>query len=189
MPTRPLRLHGDEAAQRALAESLAAAPDFASAPCLEDHAAETGTWTRVKDVGLATPQNVWMRLASRLTDLAQLASADGARWLVHGDLAVRPGEGLAWTETARGLLVHWVRLDGPRVTDCRVLAPTDWNFHPRGVVAQALSTLPEACADHEGAGAPNAAAAWLVATFDPCVAHDWRAARTVSTCAEGAAHA
>jgi hypothetical protein len=43
------------------------------------------------------------------------------------------------------LLVHWIRLeDGPRQADAaraqsyRVLAPTEWNFHPDGALARAL---------------------------------------------------
>ena len=62
----------------------------------------------------------------------------------EGALPLADGEAIAWTEMARGLLVHWVRLEdspsGPRVADCRVLAPTEWNFHPRGVLAQACIT-------------------------------------------------
>ena len=63
---------------------------------------------------------------------------------------------------------HWVRLEdspsGPRVADCRVLAPTEWNFHPRGVLAQTLATL-------HGADCAGQAARAAVA-FDPCVEFD-----------------
>ena len=67
---------------------------------------------------------------------------------------------------ARGLLVHWVALDdrGERVADLRVLAPTDLNFHPQGVLARALSALPPQ-------GAADRARVLAVA-FDPCVAFD-----------------
>ena len=49
--------------------------------------------------------------------------------------------------------------------DYRVLAPTEWNFHPYGAVAQALLRRP----------APTQASArrdatWLVQSLDPCVA-------------------
>jgi hypothetical protein len=71
---------------------------------------------------------------------------------------------------ARGLLIQWVRLDpaeaqdataDPRVEACRVIAPTEWNFHPHGAVAQVLATLPPTvrpCRVH-----------LLAAAFDPCV--------------------
>jgi hypothetical protein len=42
-----------------------------------------------------------------------------------------------------------------------VLAPTEWNFHPEGVVARALAPLPP------DMDAPSLA--WLMVAFDPCV--------------------
>jgi Nickel-dependent hydrogenase len=174
---RPLQLHGDDVAQRALAAELAASAGFIDAPQNHGACAETGPWTRTHDPATGTHQNAWMRLAARLADLVHLCAPEGAAWLAHGALHTGPDEGLAWTETARGLLVHWLRLDGARVADCRVLAPTDWNFHPHGLVAQALTRLPMG----EGAQAP---ARWLVAAFDPCVAHEW-----VRRHEAGAAHA
>ena len=100
-----------------------------------------------------------------LVDLLRLTAPDGAHWLQAGALALGPGEGMAWTEMARGLLVHWVRLEGAaheRVAAYRVLAPTEWNFHPHGVLASALQALP-------AGAAANDAAARLAVAFDPCV--------------------
>ena len=63
---------------------------------------------------------------------------------------------------ARGLLFHWVRLDhAGAVVDYRVLAPTEWNFHPAGTLARSLAAL----APNDGARART-----LAAAFDPCVA-------------------
>ena len=65
---------------------------------------------------------------------------------------------------ARGLLIHWVELapgaaDNARVNSYRVLAPTEWNFHPRGALADSLR-----------GGRPDAARALLAgAVLDPCV--------------------
>ena len=69
---------------------------------------------------------------------------------------------------ARGLLVHSVQLDGPgldaRVLACRVVAPTEWNFHPQGAVAQVLATLPT------GLTPPlEQRILALMTAFDPCV--------------------
>ena len=84
-----------------------------------------------------------------------------------GALPLAPGEGLAWVEMARGLLVHRVRLqdsaDGPLIADARVLAPTEWNVHPQGHLAQALARLDPADAQ---------SAARLAVAFDPCVAFE-----------------
>ncbi|MDP2325218.1 MAG: nickel-dependent hydrogenase large subunit, partial [Gammaproteobacteria bacterium] len=65
-------------------------------------------------------------------------------------------------EMARGLLLHWVQLDGDgAVQDYRVLAPTEWNFHPDGALARAVAALTPS--DSE-------AAHLLAAAYDPCVA-------------------
>ena len=38
-------------------------------------------------------------------------------------------------ETARGLLMHEIALDGERIADYCIVAPTEWNFHPQGPLA------------------------------------------------------
>ena len=117
-------------------------------------------------VGLRAPaDSAWARLVSRVVDVLRLALPGGERWLAQGSLPLGRGEGIAWVEMARGLLVHWVRLepasDGERVAACRVLAPTEGNFHPRGLLAEALSALRD-----PGAGDD---AQRLAVAFDPCV--------------------
>lgn len=123
---------------------------------------ETGPWTRYHDEQREPANDAWIRIASRVADLARLATPGGETWLAHGVRATASGEALAWTETARGLLMHWVALDRAGcVRDIRVLAPTDLNFHPRGVLARSVAALrgPLAQAD----------ARVLAAAFDPCV--------------------
>lgn len=75
--------------------------------------------------------------------------------------------GLGWCEMARGLLVHWVRLDADdRIAAYRVLAPTEWNFHPAGSAAQALA----ACAGADpSTGVDMAQVLAAAAAYDPCV--------------------
>jgi len=51
---------------------------------------------------------------------------------VSGDGA---GFGLAWVETARGQLMHVLRLDGERIADYAVVGPTQWNFNRDGAFA------------------------------------------------------
>jgi hypothetical protein len=130
---------------------------------------DTGPWTRARDPLRAPARDAWTRLVSRLVDLVRLAAPQGEHWLAHGAMNTGPRQGLAWTEMARGLLVHWVALeaDGARVADLRVLAPTDLNFHPRGVLARALGALPALPARDA-----RAAARLLAVAFDPCVAFD-----------------
>ncbi|WP_341892089.1 hypothetical protein [Variovorax sp. YR752] len=165
-PAQPLRLLDQPLAQMPrLAQRMAEEPGFCARPDWHGVPAETGPWTRSVDPLPLPLHNAWMRLIARLVDVLRLAAPSGRDWLAEGALPLAPGEAIAWTEMARGLLVHWVRLEdspqGPRVADCRVLAPTEWNFHPQGVLAQTLATL-------RGEEAIAQAARAAVA-FDPCV--------------------
>lgn len=155
----------------ALAARMAGEPGFCTRPDWDGALRDTGPWSRANDPTPQIADSAWPRLVARVADALALAAPDGAQWLAHGALTLRPGEGLAWVEMARGLLVHHVRLDGQgeaaRVADCHVLAPTEWNFHPHGLLAQALAELPGA----DAAGAADAARRLAVA-FDPCVAFE-----------------
>jgi len=72
------------------------------------------------------------------------------------------GIGTGTVETARGRLTHGVRLEGGRIADYRIEAPTDWNFAADGPLARGLSG---AFADN---GLPERAG-MLVTALDPCV--------------------
>lgn len=166
-------LAGDEAtvpAQlRRIATALDHEPGFWIAPHLDGVLPDTGPWNRRGSAGgpASAVHSAWDRLVARVVDLLQLASPEGEHWLTRGALTLAPGEGIAWTEMARGLLIHWVKLDasGQTVEACRVLAPTEWNFHPQGVLAQALARLSDRPADER-----RVAAQRLAVAFDPCVA-------------------
>lgn len=177
-PAAPfLRVHASDAGLRALADCLVRQPGFTRQPLWRGQCAETGPWTRLRQ---ATPEVIntpWLRLGSRLADLVRLALPDepgrsGASWLTIGSMATARREGLAWVEMARGLLVHHVQLDGTgdnaRVASCQVLAPTEWNFHPQGAVAQVLEQLPipstsGVCREVD----------LLFSAYDPCVKHEF----------------
>ncbi len=77
--------------------------------------------------------------------------------------------GIGQVEAARGHLVHWVEIDSGKVSDYRILAPTEWNFHPQGIAAQGLKTL-SADDDDE---LRRLAAYWINA-IDPCVGYELR---------------
>lgn len=165
LPCRPLApLTDGEPGLRTLAAALADEATFAQRPSWRGAAAETGPWTR-QDGGVTRsgPLSLWIRLGARLADLVRIALG---RELACGALALGRGEGLAWTEMSRGLLLHWARLEpGPlspgtaRVADFRVLAPTEWNFHPHGALADALRS--------HRLDAERATLA--AATMDPCI--------------------
>lgn len=106
------------------------------------------------------------RLLARLLELAELPrhAANGGPSPIRA-WQLETGVGLAGVETSRGLLFHLARLEDGAIADYRILAPTEWNFHPAGPLRQALAGLPEE------AGLP-ARARSLARALDPCVAFD-----------------
>lgn len=85
----------------------------------------------------------------------------------HAAAAPAPGTGLAQVQAARGLLVHRLTLERGRLADYRILAPTEWNFHPQGAAALGLATLP---ATDEAT--LRRLAGLFITALDPCVAYN-----------------
>jgi len=153
-----------------LAGQIASDRDFVQRPTWHGQCAENGPWARLRHrrnhTNLAT--SIWTRLTARWLELVEIAAADPqdtqqrAPLLASGAMALGDGEALAWCEMARGLLLHWVRVDAQgAVDDYRVLAPTEWNFHPQGTLATLVAQLQPG---------DTGAARVLAAAFDPCVA-------------------
>ena len=175
-PTVPaLRVHARPEAMRDWLASWSQAGAAATRqPLWQGQCAQTGVWTRLNDTQAPRLDSAWLRLGARLAEVLRRASpAAGpvpaaSAWLDLGALSVAPGEAVAWVEMARGLLIHHVCLEGSgdaaTVRACHVIAPTEWNFHPAGAVAQALQALPPA-----QAGAPSRELNTLMAAYDPCV--------------------
>ncbi|HEX5865769.1 MAG TPA: nickel-dependent hydrogenase large subunit, partial [Casimicrobiaceae bacterium] len=82
-----------------------------------------------------------------------------------GGMALGPDRGLGWVENARGLLVHYVALDGERIDTYRIVAPTEWNFHPRGALTRGLEGTPASSESDL-----RDRVMLLVQSLDPCVA-------------------
>jgi len=173
-----LRVHAREDSLRALAAELALKPDFALQPIWRGACAHTGTWARLHSADNGLSLTPWALLGSRLAELVRLCLPDGPgqgrNWLRHGAQRIAEGQGLAWVEMARGLLVHRVELEvtAPMVRACRVLAPTEWNFHPAGEVARRVSALDSALPSALRTRQLNL----LMAAFDPCVPFEVEAA-------------
>lgn len=148
---------------------------FANLPDLDGRVPETGALARNADHPLIAAQGSGLgaRLLARLIEVR--AAPDRIRALLHGEPApsdlmssrqIAPGIGLAAVECARGRLHHLVALDRQGlVTQFAILAPTEWNFHPRGPLARALQHLVLRADD-----ADRTRVTRLVAAFDPCVA-------------------
>lgn len=170
-----LLVHQDSSSLLEIAEGIAARNDFERFPSYIGYVCETGVWSRLQ--GMEQHQqlkdNLWMRMGARIAELVML-SVPERQQLALGAIALSPGIALAWCEMARGLLLHWVRLDrsAPQslIADYRVIAPTEWNFHPTGVVARALAALPVARSTCEQRDVVRHVG-MLAAAFDPCVSY------------------
>lgn len=166
----------EEGAARELAWSAMEESAFCAAPTWQDEPAETGALARASRHPLLAGwitrrgRGAGARLLARLLELAEMPrhlrveAAPGDPYQVVRAWTLGENAGIAGVETSRGLLVHVVRLAGGKVADYRIVAPTEWNFHPAGPLAQALAGL--------GTGAGLEAAARLVSrSLDPCVAY------------------
>ncbi|CAG0929830.1 MAG: hypothetical protein EFKGCFLK_01920 [Rhodocyclaceae bacterium] len=165
----------DESALREeIAPQLAADPTFAAKPLWRGRPAETGALARQhrqpRVAQALAASALAARLLARLAELAALPAqlrrpqAAGVR-----SVQVEPGVGIAAVETARGTLIHRVALEGGRVSRYAIVAPTEWNFHPRGAFACGLA---HAAARDENEA--RQAAALLAHALDPCVAYEVR---------------
>ena len=175
-PASALRVPAGASDARALSVAMTEQAGFCLQPHWHGGSAHTGSWTRLNDPSADLPLTPWALLGSRIAELVRLCQPDapgqsGADWLCFGSLATGERQGMAWVEMARGLLVHQVAIDAPvgdapaRVAACRVLAPTEWNFHPQGVVAQRIAALDKG----QPAEDTERRVRLLMAAFDPCV--------------------
>jgi hypothetical protein len=146
--------------------------EFARRPLWRGHPAETGALTRLQADPLVASLScdgrgrVRARHVARLRELAQLlcgeqATRAGVLDTLHG---TEQGVGVAWVDNPRGLLVHQVQLVDGRAQAYRIVAPTEWNFHPEGPVPLALLGSPAAVA-----GDAQRRAERLINSLDPCV--------------------
>jgi hypothetical protein len=165
---------GSDALARELAAAAEAQGEFESAPHRGGEARETGVLARNAAHPLVAAavgrwgRGVGARVLARLVDLARaLVVLAGDDEPLLGAVSAGPGDGIAWAETARGLLVHLARIEDGRIGGYRIIAPTEWNFHPEGAMARGALGL-AAASDAE----VEERLGWLVASLDPCAA--WR---------------
>ena len=161
---QPLRRDDLEAVARALAATDAAR--FVACPALDDGCRHTGPAAEDPPAGTDTPlPPLGRHLAARLRTLARLCRSLASPEAVDDSLFRTAG--LACAETSRGLLVHHARVTEGRVSDYRILAPTEWNFHPRGLAARWLARI-----ETDDRTTLYRLAARIVRAVDPCVAFD-----------------
>lgn len=147
---------------------------FSAAPTVDGRPAEAGCLAFVASqpavaAALAREgRTVWVRLLAQLEDAHRLVEVVEASvgQVAGGRPATAPGAGsgagAGVADTSRGRLAHAVWVREGVVTSWRTVAPTEWSFHPRGVVKEVLGRLE--------AEAAVSLAPFLVASLDPCVA-------------------
>ena len=112
-----------------------------------------------------------VRISARLLEIAlipsrlrQLLAQIKSKTDISLMSASNEGIGLAQVHAARGLLIHRLELHQGRVRDYCIVAPTEWNFHPEGVVVQGLKQL-----QTENSNDLQRQAELLINAVDPCV--------------------
>ncbi|BBL70172.1 nickel-dependent hydrogenase large subunit [Methylogaea oryzae] len=157
----------------ALPRHLASADAEASPPIWQGQPRETGSYARWADTALIRAardrhsNGLYTRALARLAELKALFRGLAAALPSELPALLPPpprdgGVGAAQTEAPRGRLIHRVALAEGRIRDYRILAPTEWNFHPQGLLPQALLNAP---ADERLAARIDA----LLRAVDPCV--------------------
>ena len=85
------------------------------------------------------------RWVARLVELAQIPSQ--IKLLLEklscddNDSVKNENHEIAQVEAARGRLIHRVKIENNLIVNYQILAPTEWNFHPQGLIKQVLSNL------------------------------------------------
>nr|WP_254007608.1 nickel-dependent hydrogenase large subunit [Rhizobium sp. L1K21] len=171
-PAENLALEDDDE----VASMLSAVESYAARPSLPGRIMETGAYARYRGAISQTRANVLsQRLIARFHDLAdalaELEALIAGQDIALGDL-MNDGHsedcGFGTVECARGRLYHSAQIDDEgRLLHYRILAPTEWNFHPAGPFVETLLTA------RIGSGeTARLRVAKLAALFDPCVAFD-----------------
>lgn len=176
-PVETLQRDDDDAVARLLADDDA----YAARPFLPGRIMETGAYARHLAATPATDRTggrnkvLAQRLTARFNDLTAatedlLALSQGREIGMSGLMndGRNGSAGYGAVECARGRLYHSARIDGDgRLSDYRILAPTEWNFHPAGPFVETLLSA------RIGRGeTARLRATKLAALFDPCVAFD-----------------
>ena len=134
------------------AATLGGMPDetFRKAPAWQGQPMETGSLAAhparpLVAMLLGRGHRIAARLFARVMELSDCASR--LRHSLAPDLPalvdaapLGPAMGISRVETARGVLLHAVRLEGETIADYAIILPSLWNFHPEGpFVSEALT--------------------------------------------------
>jgi Ni,Fe-hydrogenase I large subunit len=152
------------------ADAFIAAPHWHGNPC------ETNAYTRqaghplIREAVAAHGNGLYARSLARLLEIRLLYDTLPQQLPFYNtragsDIAAGSGTALVQVEASRGRLLHRVEVRDGLIAAYRIIAPTQWNFHPQGLLSAALTG--QDARDEERL--QRRIEAW-VATLDPCVA-------------------
>jgi uptake hydrogenase large subunit len=158
------------------AEDFIAEPSWNNKPYESTSLARQKNHPLIKSLYKEYKNGLLTRIIARLLELAQIPSrlrnvfamienndSSTSKTNIHSETGI----GIGQLEAARGHLVHCVELERGIVKRYQILAPTEWNFHPLGVVAQGLKSLTT-----KNETLLRKQADMLINAIDPCVAYD-----------------
>ena len=120
-------------------------------------------------------------MLARLVDLVALLSVgDDPDCPAVRQHAFAPGRESDWPKRRADCCCTMLDVNGEQVTRYRIVAPTEWNFHPDGALARGLRERPV-----DGPETARREAHVLVQALDPCVACPSRSPMHEMSLAEG----
>lgn len=137
--------------------------EFCRSPHIEGECRHTGPAVGAESLRLAT-EVLAGSLSGLLSQLEQSLESliEPAAFMPNASSGCEE-VGYGWAQTARGWLLHRVVLKSERVGCWQILAPTDWNFHTKGVLQRRLNGT---AIEPERA---EVLARELILSIDPCV--------------------
>ena len=158
------------------ADAFIAQPEWNGCPRETTPLGRLAGHTLVRSVRERYGPGLLARLAALLIELAEIPGKmralaheiEGASREERGPLR-QGGTGIGIAEAARGRLVHAVEISGGVVRRYRILAPTEWNFHPKGATAKGLARIAMAAPVQR-----EALARLFITAADPCVGYELR---------------
>ncbi|WP_417222460.1 hypothetical protein [Amphritea sp.] len=145
---------------------------FCATPRWQEHCCETGSYVRYRTELQGMRQQGWHELCCRygaillqLSDIPKRLLATESIQMVSSNIAAEVG--LAVVDTARGQLLHRLVLDAEQIRCYDIVAPTEWNLHPQGLVPSKLQGVATATVSEA-----LALSRTMLLLADPCVEFD-----------------
>ncbi|MDR3737008.1 MAG: nickel-dependent hydrogenase large subunit [Acidobacteriaceae bacterium] len=156
----------------ALGQRMAADDAFIAEPDWRGVPAETGPLVRrhaepvLQDAIAEYGEGLLVRFLAQCVDtmcsLREMRELAGRLCVDEGmPNGASDGVGFGVVGAARGVLAHRVEIADGHIRRYQILAPTEWNFHPRGALARGLRGM--------SGVSLKTFAHLMVAAFDPCV--------------------